>query len=91
MGLTWCDSSTRALIEIWNDQNIQEQLEGSTRNIIVYRRMADRLNRVLGLKEGDGDFRTAQQCRAKVKNLKTEYKKVVDSKKVSFTRNYPRM
>ena len=67
----WSDRETKALISIWGEVNIQEQLDGATRNKTVFVDISKQLQR-LGY---DKDW---QQCRIKVKNLKNQYKKGKD-------------
>ena len=65
----WSDRETKAFISIWGEVNIQEQLDGATRNMTVFVDISKQLER-LGY---DKDW---QQCRIKVKNLKNQYKKL---------------
>ncbi|GIX79022.1 uncharacterized protein CEXT_415491 [Caerostris extrusa] len=65
-GFTWMDDETLALIEIFSKEEIQQELNGSKRNIGVYERVATELAEV-------GFKRTAYQCREKVKRLRKEY------------------
>ena len=60
-----------ALITIWGDEYIQEQLDGATRIRTIFETIAKRL-------QESGYNRDWQQCRAKLKNLKAEYKKIKD-------------
>ena len=75
-GSNWDDNEVLAFIEIWSDETIQAQLEGRKRNTKVYEKMA----RIMAEK---GFTRTVQQCRNKLKALKTEYKKVRDNNNTS--------
>ena len=68
---TWSDAEVSALIDVWGEADIQEQLDGATRNQTIFVNIAKKL------KESGYD-RDWQQCRAKIKNLKAEYKKVKD-------------
>ena len=43
----WVDAEIRLLIYLWGDDQVQSDLESSCRNIVVYRRIADRLNRAM--------------------------------------------
>ena len=45
---TWDDGEVRILLEVWGDGRVQADLEGTGRNITIYRRSAVRLNRGLG-------------------------------------------
>ena len=71
-GSPWSDEEVKALINIWAETNIQEQLEGAVRNKAVFERISKRL------KEAGYD-KDWTQCRAKIKNLKTLYKRVKDN------------
>ena len=53
----WVDAEIRLLIDLWGDDHVQSDLVSSCRNIVVYRRIADRLNRAMG--ETDRQDRTA--------------------------------
>ncbi|XP_043918424.1 multifunctional protein ADE2 isoform X2 [Protopterus annectens] len=68
-GKHWSDDEVRALISVWSEKNIQQQLEGSIRNKGIFEQIASRLQK-FGL---DRDWK---QCRTKYKNLKYEYKLV---------------
>jgi len=70
-GSTWSDAEITALISIWGDAKIQEQLDGATRNKTIFEDISKKMHE-------SGYERDWQQCRAKIKNLKAEYKKVKD-------------
>ena len=70
-GSTWTDAEVTALISIWGDTKIQEQLDGATRNKTIFDEIAKKLQSL-------GYERDWKQCRAKIKNLKGDYKKVKD-------------
>jgi hypothetical protein len=57
------DNEVSALITIWGDENIQDQLDGATRNKAIFETIAKKL-------QESGYNRDWQQCRAKLKNLK---------------------
>ena len=62
----------RALIAVWEASDLQQQLDGAVRNKVVFEKIADEMR-----KQGyDKDW---TQFRVKIKNLKTNYKKVKDS------------
>ncbi|KFM72893.1 hypothetical protein X975_06424, partial [Stegodyphus mimosarum] len=65
-GFTWMDDETVALIDIFSKEDVQQELNGSKRNIGVYERIARELSDV-------GFRRTAYQCREKIKRLRKEY------------------
>ena len=68
---TWSDLEVRALLAIWSDSRIQEELDGAVRNKSVYEKIAKKLQK-------QGHTRDWKQCRSKVKNLKTSYKEIKD-------------
>lgn len=70
-GSPWSDAEIVALISIWGEADIQEQLDGATRNKSIFIRISEKM------KESGYD-RDWLQCRAKIKNLKADYKKVKD-------------
>ena len=59
------------LIELWGEEGVQEQLEGAKRNKHVYEKLTEEM-----LKKGSE--KTGEQCRAKMKKLKLDYRKVKD-------------
>lgn len=67
----WTKQDTLKLIEIWGEENIQSQLEGCKRNKHVFEKISQKL-------EENGNHRTLQQCREKIKKLRQEYKKIKD-------------
>ncbi|XP_072605043.1 bifunctional phosphoribosylaminoimidazole carboxylase/phosphoribosylaminoimidazole succinocarboxamide synthetase isoform X2 [Vulpes vulpes] len=68
-GKHWTVPEVRALIGIWSDINIQQQLEGTVRNKRIFEQIAAKLQK-------SGIERDWKQCRTKYKNLKHEYKTV---------------
>ena len=69
MASGWTYEQTRALISIWEQEDVQRELDGVARNRIIYERMSSEL-RELGVEK------TWQQRRTKVKNLTFRYRKV---------------
>ncbi|XP_039601844.1 ATP-dependent (S)-NAD(P)H-hydrate dehydratase isoform X2 [Polypterus senegalus] len=65
-GFLWSDVETRALLDIWGEQDVQTALDGNFRNSHVYRDVACRLGEM-------GFERTPEQCRIRVKGLKRQY------------------
>ena len=61
------------LIELWGEEGtcIQQQLERVKRNKHVYEKLARELQKM-------GSDKTIEQCRAKMKKLKIDYRKVKD-------------
>ncbi|XP_045329906.1 multifunctional protein ADE2 isoform X2 [Leopardus geoffroyi] len=66
-GKHWTVPEIRALIGIWSDMRIQQQLEGTVRNKRIFEQIAAKLQKF-------GIERDWKQCRTKYKNLKHEYK-----------------
>ena len=73
-GSLWSEEEVTVLIAIWGEEEIQRELDGSTRNIKVYEKIASRLSLLEDCSE-----RTAVQCREKIKKLKGEYRKAKDN------------
>ena len=73
MAVDWSDSETFKVIhvELWSEEGIQEELEGSKRNKHVYARLSSEL-------EKPGKVNSGELCRGKVKKLRQEYKKIKD-------------
>jgi hypothetical protein len=68
-GEAWTHEETVLLIELWGDQRVQEQLENThKRNLEILKRICQ------DIKDRLPDFsRSAQDCRARIKRLKTKY------------------
>ena len=60
MAASWTDKATRALLSVWGEQNVQEQLDGVKQNRHIY----DQILAVL--RDMVYDF-SAKQCQTKVK------------------------
>ena len=61
----------KALIAIWGEGNVQEELDGAVRNKVVYVNIAKKMKE-------QGYDRDWQQCRTKIKNLKKDYRTTKD-------------
>ena len=68
----WSSEATKALISIWGEQNIQEQLDGVSRNKSIYEKIAAAMR-------AKGHRFDYKQCRTKLKNLTAKYRKVKHS------------
>ena len=68
----WSDSEVSLLIELWGEECVQEQLEGAKRNKHVYAKIVKQM-------QVRDSSKTAEQCRAKMKKLKLEYRKIKDN------------
>ena len=71
-GTPWSDEEVRALIAIWGESNVQEELDGAVRNKVVFQDISKKM-----LEQGRN--RNWEQCRTKKKNLKKEYRIVKDN------------
>lgn len=69
MAAGWTTEATRALLSIWREQNIQDQLDGIVRDKFIYEKITESLREL-------GYECTWKQCRTKVKNLTQSYRKV---------------
>ena len=72
----WKDEEVLRLIDVWGDDVIQSQLEGCKRNKQIY----DGISKDL---LAYGVQRSAEECREKMKKLKSEYRKVKDGHRVT--------
>ena len=65
----WTTVETKALIDIWGEATVQEQLDNVRRNKNVYEQIVSELAE-------QGWNKTWKQCRVKIKNLTQRYRKV---------------
>lgn len=72
MATNWTDSEVFKLIQLWGEEGIQQQLEGSKRNKHVFAGLSSELAK-------QGIVKSGEQCRCKVKKLRQEYKKIKDN------------
>ena len=72
-GETWSEKETSALIAIWGNEEIQRKLSNTHKNSEIYKKINEDLKTVYGFN------RDHVQCRNKVKQLKSMYKKHKDS------------
>ena len=71
----WKDCEVLCLIDIWGDDVVQSQLEGCKK-----KQIHERISKELLIY---GVHRSAEQCREKIKKLKSEYRKDKDGHKVT--------
>ena len=69
MASGWSTEETRALISVWGEANVQDQLDSVKRNKDIYERISAQLS-------AQGWTKSWKQCRVKVKNLTQRYRKV---------------
>ena len=72
MSRAWSDAEVKALITIWGERKVQEELDGAVRNKTIFVGIQKKLAE-------QGYERDWQQCRSKLKNLKADYRKVKDN------------
>ena len=78
MAAGWSTEATRALIAIWGEENVQEQLDSVSRNRTIFEKIAASLR-------AKGFTYDYKQCRTKVKNLTAKYRKVINALALSFS------
>lgn len=71
---SWSDEETLALIEIWADEDVQRALRGSVHNGHVYADISERMQDL-------GFLKTSEQCRWKIKSLRSNFRQCYDKKK----------
>ena len=70
-GCAWSDDEVRALLAVWGEGNVQEELDGAVRNKTVFVNISKKMSEL-------GHKRDWQQCRVKIKKLKKNYREVKD-------------
>ena len=70
-GTLWADDEVLTLIHVWGNDKIQKELDGATRNKVIFDKISEEMKK-------EGYNRDWQQCKAKIKNLKGEYRAVKD-------------
>ena len=68
-GAGWSTDVTLVLISLWGEVNVQERLDGVTRNRTVYEESAEGMHKA-------GYNYDWKQCRTKMKNLAQKYHQV---------------
>lgn len=72
----WSTLETRCLISIWTEESVQRKLEDSYRNRTIYKEISKKM-------EANGYSRSWQQCKRKIKHLKSTFRKAKGSNKKS--------
>ena len=72
-GTVWSNAEVKALIAVWGEGNVQEELDGAVRNKQVFQDISKKLHQL-------GYNRDWEQCRNKIKNLKKQCRLVKDHK-----------
>ena len=70
-GATWSLEEVEMFLDFWGEEEVQRQLDGSTRNSHVFDKIVKRM-------VAAGYARSASQCRIKIKALKREYRVIKD-------------
>ncbi|KAM9495770.1 1-aminocyclopropane-1-carboxylate synthase-like protein 1 isoform 1-T3 [Clarias gariepinus] len=71
-GSNWSEPEVVELLQLWSDESIQLELESCLRNQHVFNRIAVALH-------DQGIYRTADQCREKIKKLKLDYRRMKEN------------
>ncbi|TSK45823.1 1-aminocyclopropane-1-carboxylate synthase-like protein 1 [Bagarius yarrelli] len=71
-GSNWSEPEVVELLQLWSDQAVQLELESCLRNQHVFNRIAVALH-------DRGIYRTADQCREKIKKLKLDYRRMKEN------------
>ena len=66
-GVAWQRAETIALLRLWGEEHVQEQLRSSHRNIETFELIARAMHK-------RGFNRSANECRTKTKSLRQQYK-----------------
>ncbi|KAI5626922.1 1-aminocyclopropane-1-carboxylate synthase-like protein 1 isoform X1, partial [Silurus asotus] len=71
-GSNWSEPEVVELLQLWSDEEVQLELESCLRNQHVFNRLAVALH-------DRGIYRTADQCREKIKKLKIDYRRMKEN------------
>ena len=65
-GVSWSDDEVKALVAIWGEDKVQEELDGAVRNKVVFVGIAKKMREL-------GYERDWQQCKVKIKKILRAY------------------
>uniref|UniRef100_UPI003AAD366F uncharacterized protein n=1 Tax=Centroberyx gerrardi TaxID=166262 RepID=UPI003AAD366F len=65
----WSADEVQALVKLWADRSVQEQLQSTLRNNKIFTRLSSELASL-------GFYKAPNRCREKIKKLKQEYKRI---------------
>ena len=68
-GVFWSDDEVKALLAIWGEDKVQEELDVAVRNKVISVGIAKKMREL-------GYERDWQQCKVKIKNLKSIYRDI---------------
>ncbi|XP_062847364.1 1-aminocyclopropane-1-carboxylate synthase-like protein 1 [Trichomycterus rosablanca] len=71
-GSNWSEPEVVQLLQLWSDEAVQTELESCIRNQHVFNRIAEALH-------DRGIYRSADQCRDKIKKLKLDYRRMKEN------------
>ncbi|XP_042308934.1 zinc finger and SCAN domain-containing protein 29-like isoform X2 [Sceloporus undulatus] len=75
-GIAWGNSEILDLLSIWGEARFQTRLSESHRNLHVFKDVASEMAK-------RGHSRTSEECRTKTKNMRAEYRRVINYNKLS--------
>ena len=75
-GVNWATEEIKCLLGIWNEDMVKNLMDGTSRDRIAYNVISQRLSE-------HGFDRSPDQCKRKMKHLKSEFKKVSDNNRTS--------
>ncbi|XP_061570539.1 uncharacterized protein zgc:113263 isoform X2 [Cololabis saira] len=78
---SWLDEETLGLIDIWGEEDVQKALRGFLHNGHVYAEISERMQDL-------GFSKSPDQCRWKVKSLRTNFRLCYDKKKSGRKADY---
>ncbi|XP_052438951.1 uncharacterized protein LOC127977833 isoform X1 [Carassius gibelio] len=70
--VAWSDAETVILLQLWGDEQVQQNLQRCPHNGHIYSEISEKLN-------GHGYLRSAEQCHTRIKRLKISYRQCMDS------------
>ncbi len=79
---TWSDLKVRALLAIWSDSRIQEELDGAVRNKQVYEKIANKLE-----KQGIGNSAILKLKTLKQATKKSKTTTTMEENSANFTKS----
>lgn len=74
----WHNKETKTLIDIWSEDEVQRELEGTVRNQKVFQKISQRMWEL-------GYNRSPDRCRVKIKKLKQDYRRLKEYNKRNGT------
>ncbi|KAF3705093.1 Zinc finger and SCAN domain-containing protein 29 Zinc finger protein 690 [Channa argus] len=72
--LAWGDGETEALLNIWGSEEIQENLNGCTKNKHIFMQISQ-------VMASQGFLRTPEQCQTRIKRLRANFRNFLEGRK----------